>query len=110
MKLIRFYIVRYQILHNLDLRFTFDATSDITSGTTLTFLVGVNGTGKSTVLRALTDLLLQLNNPTITTAEGWLAHGFTLEYTFQGKQIKVTNFATDDEITSPLGQIRMIVD
>ena len=64
MKLRRLYLGAYRVLRDLDIRFGLPTLDDIPSPYTptyaLDFLVGVNGTGKSTVLQALADLVQKL--------------------------------------------------
>ena len=78
MKLLSFRLDDYRVLHQLGIPFVrnTDAASTDTSNTdyTLSFLVGVNGSGKSTVLRALFEVLRKLptNQP--------IPFGFEVEY------------------------------
>ncbi|MGE0821917.1 MAG: AAA family ATPase [Candidatus Binatia bacterium] len=71
MKLLRLYLGDYRVLR--DLRIDFGPPSSNgdalqrSSSYALDFLVGVNGTGKSTVLRAIVDLIQELEgNPVIS--------------------------------------------
>ena len=60
MRLLRFYIRKHLLLQDLDLRF--DRPGRLNTGQyALDFLVGVNGSGKSTVLRALTQAFSNLS-------------------------------------------------
>jgi ABC-type transport system involved in cytochrome c biogenesis ATPase subunit len=74
MKLLNFYIGEYRVLRDVDI--VFDA-AETAAPYSLNFLVGVNGTGKSTVLRALVDVLLQLD------ADRQVSFPFALEYTMK---------------------------
>ncbi len=78
MKLLSFRLDDYRVLRDLGIPFVrnTDEVSIDTSDTDsiLSFLVGVNGTGKSTVLRALFEMLRKL--PTNQT----VSFGFELEY------------------------------
>ena len=61
MRLLRLYLGSYRVLRDLDIRFGHptinEALPPYTSSYGLDLLVGVNGTGKSTVLRAIADLM-----------------------------------------------------
>jgi energy-coupling factor transporter ATP-binding protein EcfA2 len=59
MKLTRFFVNQYLLLYDLDLRF-YRPNRIGTGEYSLDFLVGVNGSGKSTVLRALTLVFANL--------------------------------------------------
>jgi predicted ATPase len=69
MRLLRLYLGSYRVLRNLDIRFGLPTNNEAhppyASSYALDFLVGVNGTGKSTVLRAIADLMrkLERNEP-----------------------------------------------
>jgi len=74
MKLTRFFVHQHLLLRNLDLRF--DRPNRIDTGEyALDFLVGVNGSGKSTVLRALTQVFANLR------AGLYINFDFEVEYT-----------------------------
>ena len=64
MRLLRLYLGSYRVLRNLEIRFgrptLNEARPAYASSYGLDFLVGVNGTGKSTVLRAIADLMQKL--------------------------------------------------
>lgn len=92
MKLLRFYVGHYKVIHNLDIRFgrptkvSFDPTIHNTHF--IDFLVGINGTGKSTVLHALAHVLqaLERGSP--------LSFPFELEYELGiGKQVQHIKFS-----------------
>lgn len=76
MKLQRLYLKNYRVLRDLDIYFSPQTEHTLTRppSYSLDFLVGVNGTGKSTVLRVLFDLMrkLERNAP--------VEYGFELEY------------------------------
>src|SRR5687767_8506222 len=78
MKLLRFYIGHYKVLQNLDIRFGRPSkmACDLPPGSThsIDFLVGVNGTGKSTVLHALAHVFRALERGAPVT------FSFELEY------------------------------
>jgi ABC-type cobalamin/Fe3+-siderophores transport system ATPase subunit len=57
-RLLKLYLEDYRVLRQLDLKFSDLSQDDVTY--TLSFLVGVNGSGKTTVLRALVDILRKL--------------------------------------------------
>jgi energy-coupling factor transporter ATP-binding protein EcfA2 len=78
MKLKHLYIERHLLLRALDLDFDRPGRLDI-GQYALDFLVGVNGSGKSTVLRALAQILLDLRADRITDFD------YKLEYDFQGQ-------------------------
>jgi predicted ATPase len=101
-KLLSFRLDDYRVLHQLGIPFvrnTDEASTD-TSNTdyTLSFLVGVNGSGKSTVLRALFEVLRKLptNQP--------IPFGFEVEYMAgvgtETQKIRVVNKPSD-----PLPQV-----
>jgi ABC-type cobalamin/Fe3+-siderophores transport system ATPase subunit len=73
MRLLELYLEDYRVLRKLPLRFG-ELTEDEDSTYTLSFLVGVNGSGKSTVLRALVDILRRLEQ------KGPIPTQFRLEY------------------------------
>ena len=63
MKLLRLWIGKYRVLENITIRFAASANRGLgnrSSAYALDFLVGVNGTGKSTVLRALGEIFQRL--------------------------------------------------
>ena len=76
MKLQRLYLENYRVLRELDIYFSPQTEHALTHtpSYSLDFLVGVNGTGKSTVLRVLFDLMRKLER----TAP--VEYGFVLEY------------------------------
>jgi hypothetical protein len=69
MRLLRLYLGSYRVLRDLEIRFGHptlnEARPAYASSYGLDFLVGVNGTGKSTILRAIGDLMrkLERNEP-----------------------------------------------
>jgi energy-coupling factor transporter ATP-binding protein EcfA2 len=78
MRLRRFYIDRHLLLRDLDLRF--DRPGRLNTGQyALDFLVGVNGSGKSTVLRALAQVIADLR------ADRTTDFNYVLEYELQGR-------------------------
>jgi predicted ATPase len=78
MRLRRLYIEEYLLLRDLDL--TFDRPGRLDTGAyALDFLVGLNGSGKSTVLRALTQIITDLRADRIST------FSYELEYEFTGR-------------------------
>src|SRR5438132_14137201 len=91
MKLLSFRLEDYRVLRDLGIPFVrnTDEVSIDTSDTdsTLSFLVGVNGTGKSTVLRALIEVFRKLptNQP--------ILFGFELEYKLitEKQKIRIVN-------------------
>ena len=78
MRLRRLHIERYLLLRDLDLLFDRPGRLD-TGAYALDFLVGVNGSGKSTVLRALTQIVSDLRADQIST------FSYKLEYEFKGR-------------------------
>lgn len=78
MKLNRLYIGQHLLLRNLDLDFDRPGRLD-TGEYALDFLVGVNGSGKSTILRALAQILLDLRADRVTDFD------YTLEYQLAGQ-------------------------
>jgi energy-coupling factor transporter ATP-binding protein EcfA2 len=78
MRLRRLHIDRYLLLRDLDLQF--DRPGRLDEGAyALDFLIGLNGSGKSTVLRALTQIVSDLR------ADQTSAFNFELEYEFKGR-------------------------
>lgn len=96
MKLKHLYIDRHLLLRDLDLDFDRPGRLDI-GQYALDFLVGVNGSGKSTVLRALAQILIDLRADRITDFE------YKLEYDFQGQNgpYRVLIWQARDEAGSP---------
>lgn len=97
MKLKRLYLGDYRVLRDLEIRFCLPTERSIafTRNYSLDFLVGVNGTGKSTVLRILWNLMQQLEgNP-------FIEYPFELEYELgrgnQKRTIKIANLQEDTE-------------
>lgn len=78
MRLRRLQIDRHLLLRDLDLRFDRPGRLD-TGQYALDFLVGVNGSGKSTVLRALAQIVSDLRTDRATD------FNYTLEYELQGR-------------------------
>ncbi|MBR8837874.1 MAG: AAA family ATPase [Stigonema ocellatum SAG 48.90 = DSM 106950] len=113
MKLQRLYLESYKVLRNLEIRFS-PQTEHVLTGApsySLDFLVGVNGTGKSTVLRVLFDLMrkLERNAP--------VEYAFELDYELgfgnTKRQIKLSNFPEerefedfDSEEVLPIGELK----
>jgi len=86
MKLIRLYIKDHLLLHELNLRFDRDGRLDEKESYRLDFLVGVNGSGKSILLRTLVEIFTSLQ-----TGEG-AEFCYELEYeleTHQGVSQKI---------------------
>jgi energy-coupling factor transporter ATP-binding protein EcfA2 len=73
MRLLELYLEDYRVLRQLALRFG-ELAQDEDTTYTLSFLVGVNGSGKSTILRALVDILRRLEQ------KGPIPTQFRLEY------------------------------
>jgi len=104
MRLRRLRVEDYRVLRKLEIKFSpdIDDSPDYSPTYYLDFLVGVNGTGKSTVLRLLLDIMrcLERNNSP--------DYGFILEYDLghddpqkkiKKKAVKITNIAqTPDAI------------
>ena len=78
MRLRRLHISDYLLLRDLDLRFDRPGRLD-TGSYALDFLVGVNGSGKSTVLRALAQIISDLR------ADRTTDFSYVLEYELQGR-------------------------
>lgn len=97
MKLKRLYLGDYRVLRDLEIRFcpSTERSVAFTRNYSLDFLVGVNGTGKSTVLKILWNLMQQLEgNP-------FIEYPFELEYELgrgnQKRTIKIANLQEDPE-------------
>ncbi|WP_166482777.1 AAA family ATPase [Scytonema sp. UIC 10036] len=114
MKLHRLYLESYQVLRNLEIYFSPKTENVLTQSPSysLDFLVGVHGTGKSTVLRVLFDLMrkLERNAP--------IEYAFELKYelgeTDTKRQIKLSNFPEETELENfdtqdvlPLGELKV---
>ena len=105
MRLLRLYLGDYRVVRDLDIRFgppgdRRRATQTQGASYSLDFLVGVNSTGKSTVLRALADLVRKLER------HAPIPYAFELEYDLgppdQKRQVKLSNLPDDfDAETSP---------
>lgn len=78
MRVRRLQITDYLLLHDLDLRFDRPGRLD-TGSYALDFLVGVNGSGKSTVLRALAQIISDLR------ADRTTDFSYILDYVLQGR-------------------------
>ena len=90
MKLTRFFVHQYLLLHDLDLRF--DRPDRIGTGQySLDFLVGVNGSGKSTVLRALTRVFANLR------AGVYINFDFEIEYLLGKYKVIITQKHQPDD-------------
>ena len=82
MKLNHLYIDRHLMLRDLDLRFDRPGRSDTgeyAGKYALDFLIGANGSGKSTVLRAVAQIILDLRADRTTDFD------YDLEYDLQGR-------------------------
>ncbi|WP_157943307.1 AAA family ATPase [Nostoc sp. CENA543] len=117
MKLHRLYLESYQVLRNLEIDFSPRTENFLTHppSYSLDFLVGVNGTGKSTVLRVLFDLMRKLER------HAPIEYGFELEYelgeTDTKRYIKLSNFPEETEFADldteeilPLGELKVWED
>ena len=89
MKLSRFFVSQHLLLRELELRF--DRPNRLDRGQyALDFLVGVNGSGKSTVLRALTQVFANLR------AGRYINFDFELEYALGTLKVLVTQKRQSD--------------
>lgn len=110
MKLQRLYIDKYRVLKDLNIKFSSSAEHPIALARrpdyALDFLVGINGTGKSTVLQLLCDLMQRLER----IAQAPIPYLFILEYELnegnQRRRIKVSNIPDEEdeetEYTAPV--------
>lgn len=110
MKLRRFYIEEYRVIKDLNIKFSSSQKQAFHFANppsyTLDFFVGVNGSGKSTALRVLSDLMLRLEG----SAQAPIPYNFELEYDLdeasQKRSIKISNIPDEEEeeteYTSPL--------
>ena len=103
MRLESFYIYSYRVLRDLQINFSPSVTSNLAGlGKTsyaLDFLVGINGTGKSTVLRALADIMHRLDQQ--RRSDPYIPYRFELVYELEtNKRVKLSTLpaAGDDEI------------
>jgi hypothetical protein len=100
MRLLRLYVGEHRVLHELDIRFDPAAPHEVSERKHhLDFLVGVNGTGKSTVLRLLGQIFRGVQ------ASSTLETPFILEYWLdsQQKKVRIANIHPRDKtpLTSP---------
>lgn len=101
MKLQRLYIEKYRVLQDLNIKFGASDEHSVAlarrPGYALDFLIGVNGTGKSTVLQLLSDLMQRLEHG----AQAPIPYLFELEYELdeskQKRRIKVSNIPDDED-------------
>lgn len=101
MKLQRLYIEKYRVLQNLNIKFGASDKHPVAlarrPGYGLDFLIGVNGTGKSTVLQFFFDLMQRLEHG----AQVSIPYAFELEYELdeskQKRRIKIYNIPDDEE-------------
>jgi predicted ATPase len=114
MRLRRIYLGDYRILRDLDIRFgppgAEDAPQTHSPSYSLDFLVGVNSTGKSTVLRALADLVRKLERHAPIPYPFELAYDLGLSD--QKRQVKLSNLPDDPdaETTVAVEPLRLWVD
>jgi hypothetical protein len=114
MKLLRLYVGNYRVLRDLDIRFGPPGVDEKAVAHSvsynLDFLVGVNSTGKSTVLQILADLVhrLERHEPT--------PYPFELEYELgppeQTRSVKLSNLLTDSDAEIPQASdtLQILVD
>ena len=114
MRLLRLYLGDYRVLRDLDMRFGppgadgANETQGVSYG--LDFLVGVNSTGKSTVLQALADLMRKLER------HAPIPYAFELEYDLgppdQKRRVKLSNLPDDFDAETPPPEaiVRLWVD
>lgn len=96
MKLLRLYIGKYRVLEDFELQFAPFAKSNLTrraSNYALDFLVGVNGTGKSTVLRGLSEIFQRLDGD--TKQANFI---FEIEYLLRNRRIFISNRNPDTNL------------
>ena len=74
MRLRRLYLGDYRVVRDLDIRFGPPETDNVpqthSASYSLDFLVGVNSTGKSTVLRAIADTVQAASSPRSASPTG----------------------------------------
>ena len=114
LKLLRLYLGGYRVLRDLDIRFGPPTLNDRPASYpptyALDFLVGVNGTGKSTVLQALADLVQKLER------DAPIPFPFEMEYELGKKEnkqtIKLSNLIDGEsgENISSAGPLRVWVN
>lgn len=114
MRLLRLYLGDYRVLRDLDIRFGPPGAEGVSQvqGTSygLDFLVGINSTGKSTVLRAIADLVRKLER------HAPILYPFELEYELgspdQRRRVKLSNRPDDlyVEAAPPVESLRLWVD
>jgi energy-coupling factor transporter ATP-binding protein EcfA2 len=112
MRLLRLYLGDYRVLRDLDIRFGPPAADGTAQGVSygLDFLVGVNSTGKSTVLQAVADLMRKLER------HAPIPYAFELEYDLgppdQARRVKLSNRPDDFDAETPPPEdtVRLWVD
>jgi len=106
MRLTRFYLEDYQVIRDLEIRF--GSSDEFKPLYALDFLVGVNGTGKSTVLRALVNIFLKLvSNQSLPEFRFDLEYEIEQPGTDAPRRIKISNrepaldYIVEDEDAPP---------
>src|SRR5690349_6084331 len=95
MRLLNLFIEEYNVLKDLAIEFS-SASSDYRRGYDIDFLVGLNGSGKSTILRLLAEIFLRLEGA--SGSQNTIPFGFTLTYsTVVGEKERVIGITNQDE-------------
>ncbi|HEY0735385.1 MAG TPA: AAA family ATPase [Herpetosiphonaceae bacterium] len=98
MRLIQLSIGEYNVLKDLTIVFS-PASPDYQRGYDIDFLVGLNGTGKSTILRLLAEIFLRLEGAggTLNTVPFAFTISYSLSLEGQDQIITITNNAEEDQ-------------
>lgn len=105
MKLLRLWIGKYRVLEDITICFAESnkrGFSNRSSTYALDFLVGVNGTGKSTVLRALSEIFQRLAGD--SSKANFL---FEIKYSLRGEVESISISNCDPDTKQPLGRYRI---
>ncbi|MFW9917512.1 MAG: AAA family ATPase [Candidatus Thorarchaeota archaeon] len=109
MKLLRLYLKEYRVLKDLEIRFHPSITSDDNSTSySLDFLVGLNGSGKSTALQAIVDIFLSLERNASVPFPFELA--YELGRAEQKRNISLTNRLEEEQIDAARKGVKITVN
>lgn len=109
MKLLQFYVNSYRVLNDLEILFHAGQNTEPGSPSFgLDFLVGLNGSGKSTVLQAIVDIFLKLER------DAPVPFGFELTYELgegpERRKVHITNRANENGREEKLEKAKVLVN